>query len=807
AIVGNAGKNQDKSRSVIVGMLGQVPAKVSAENGPIRPGDSLTSAALPGYAMAASAGDSTVGVALEGLAEGTGMIKALISRRNKSLTVAEVESAVVDRIAAMEIEDEVALLVSDAVKAYNFDPIVAAKITDEVDAVEASFGLALSQKAGELTNLINANKLSFVKEEGGKVAINTDLTVSGSLAAGNITASAITAYNDFVIANGTSTPISIKDTLARLTADEMTKTKLTVTQDLYAGNSFEVMGAQVAGAAIERPVFRIAADGTITVREDLVLSGYEMWLDIPGLVSVFAYDTAADADGGAWITGNRSASWYNEAIDASAEACNLDSNDRCGTRSFPQQAIIAAASDTLYIFNAQDGSLWKKITRHAGGSVLATDSISADDGDITAITAADGSVYIAQAGTVSILDFVNDQKQTLKQVQDDGSAGLITSSSITSLSTEAIAGKTYLAVAGDAGLDLVNLSDETASHYAGAAAGVVLAPSGDMYAIATSTLSVFARVHLQDELAPTSSYTATSTEPLLGLRVSADGATAYTAQGSDVLVFTYNRHPERSASGVEGSNVNTGLYLSTRRVRLAQDDEVITGLHVDERAQVIYAATASGVKALALGDGAVLATYESGEDSAGAPWSAVGASQVASLTRFGSNHEGELLSDTLVIATPQGLLAQSADYSLRALQASGGRVGSSERSGRLRITDEARFSGRIAVTDGQSRPVFNIDETTGNAFIREDIQFGEHRARRAVAGARDAFVYDTTQDADGGKWRVGVRGGSFPQKAILIAGTDGVSVFDAKDNSLVEALSAVASPLLVRARDGIMAVA
>ena len=42
--------NRDK---VVVGMLGLVPCKVSGENGPIRPGDKLTSAGTPGYAMRA----------------------------------------------------------------------------------------------------------------------------------------------------------------------------------------------------------------------------------------------------------------------------------------------------------------------------------------------------------------------------------------------------------------------------------------------------------------------------------------------------------------------------------------------------------------------------------------------------------------------------------------------------------------------------------------------------------------------------------------------------------------------------------
>ena len=97
AVIGNYTKEaaSNSNHYVIVGMLGQVDAYVSAENGPINIGDSLTSASsTPGYAMRADGGDSTVGIALESLKEGTGKIKVLISRRNKSLAVEEVEDLV-----------------------------------------------------------------------------------------------------------------------------------------------------------------------------------------------------------------------------------------------------------------------------------------------------------------------------------------------------------------------------------------------------------------------------------------------------------------------------------------------------------------------------------------------------------------------------------------------------------------------------------------------------------------------------------------------------------------------------------------
>ena len=132
AIIGNARDSYAEDENYkIIGMLGQVKAFVSAENGEIRPGDSLTSASSTlGYVMRAEPGDPTVGVALEAFApspasaytevmadkpivtgEGsqyeTGVINVLISRRNKSLTVEMVESRITERIAAMEIEDDI----------------------------------------------------------------------------------------------------------------------------------------------------------------------------------------------------------------------------------------------------------------------------------------------------------------------------------------------------------------------------------------------------------------------------------------------------------------------------------------------------------------------------------------------------------------------------------------------------------------------------------------------------------------------------------------------------------------------------
>jgi hypothetical protein len=52
-----------------IGLVGRVPVKVSTENGPVRAGDYLTSASIPGYAMKATYAGRVIGKAMEDLTE------------------------------------------------------------------------------------------------------------------------------------------------------------------------------------------------------------------------------------------------------------------------------------------------------------------------------------------------------------------------------------------------------------------------------------------------------------------------------------------------------------------------------------------------------------------------------------------------------------------------------------------------------------------------------------------------------------------------------------------------------------------
>ncbi|MFA5022561.1 MAG: hypothetical protein WC508_05805 [Patescibacteria group bacterium] len=176
AVIGNAPDDEKRgSDYTIVALLGQIPGYVSAENGEIRPGDSLTSASIPGYLMKANAGDSTVGIALEPLDAGQGTINVLISRKNKSLTVEQVEGKITQHIADMEIEDEVNLLVANAVDNLNLDEeingaidpkllLLESKLTVTTDALGSRID-SLNYLTTDLLSTVNDNDLRLTTLE------------------------------------------------------------------------------------------------------------------------------------------------------------------------------------------------------------------------------------------------------------------------------------------------------------------------------------------------------------------------------------------------------------------------------------------------------------------------------------------------------------------------------------------------------------------------------------------------------------------------------------------------------------------
>lgn len=83
AFLGGATEDADTGDNIPLSIVGIVPVKVSAENGPIQPGDLLTTSDTPGYAMVChdrlNCIGAIIGKALEPLTEGTGIISVLIT--------------------------------------------------------------------------------------------------------------------------------------------------------------------------------------------------------------------------------------------------------------------------------------------------------------------------------------------------------------------------------------------------------------------------------------------------------------------------------------------------------------------------------------------------------------------------------------------------------------------------------------------------------------------------------------------------------------------------------------------------------
>jgi hypothetical protein len=81
AFLGGAGDGEDPAGKVPLALVGIVPVKASAENGPIRPGDRLVASATPGHAMRCSRDDAdgaVIGKALSALDADTGKVRMIV---------------------------------------------------------------------------------------------------------------------------------------------------------------------------------------------------------------------------------------------------------------------------------------------------------------------------------------------------------------------------------------------------------------------------------------------------------------------------------------------------------------------------------------------------------------------------------------------------------------------------------------------------------------------------------------------------------------------------------------------------------
>ena len=195
AVVGNYEDGRDNNENYkVIAMIGQIPAKVNDESGAVNIGDSLTSSSTPGYLRKAEAGESTVGIALERLGSGDGDIQVMISRRNKSLTVETVEQSIQERIAQMEIEDQVNQIIANGTEILDIRTRLSA-----LEMANMGNGLLMTDIQNQMTQIKDQIKdvdfaemndkldalLSFLDATDGDIYINgkleAEITETGAL--------------------------------------------------------------------------------------------------------------------------------------------------------------------------------------------------------------------------------------------------------------------------------------------------------------------------------------------------------------------------------------------------------------------------------------------------------------------------------------------------------------------------------------------------------------------------------------------------------------------------------------------------
>lgn len=214
-----------------------------------------------------------------------------------------------------------------------------------------------------------------------------------------------------------------------------------------------------AAAATER-LLQVGSEtnrGNSVTYGEVVTKGQRDITALTNIKDIYVYDTTADSDGGRWIdwATTDKLSWYTETLDDGPnDPCNIASDDRCYKASFPRKAILVVTTDALYIFDAQDNTLWMKFSQNASGYALGIDT----NNDPSSVSALNGVIYVGtngvSAGGLYAFDFTTDRMW--KYDSTDRSQGDVGIGSRNSAVTYNSDNNTQFDLGNDTGWDAVN---------------------------------------------------------------------------------------------------------------------------------------------------------------------------------------------------------------------------------------------------------------------------------------------------------------------------------------------------------------
>ena len=298
--------------------------------------------------------------------------------------------------------------------------VVALDITQSSNAANG-MNLAANSIDGETGLAITTNGLTSGK--GISITSSVAASFTGNLADISLTGSAASNTGNVLAVSNTGTAnanttlfvdhrATGTDNLALRVNDEASDT----TPFIIDGSGRVGIGtATISDNASTERLLQVGSEtnrGNNVTYGEVITKGQRDITALTNIKDIYVYDTTADSDGGRWIdwATTDKLSWFTETLDdGPSDPCVIASDDRCYKSSFPRKAILAVTSDALYIFDAQDNTLWMKFSQNASGYALGVDT----NNDPSSVTAQNGVIYVgtngSAAGGLYAFDFTSDR--------------------------------------------------------------------------------------------------------------------------------------------------------------------------------------------------------------------------------------------------------------------------------------------------------------------------------------------------------------------------------------------------------------
>jgi cytoskeletal protein CcmA (bactofilin family) len=242
----------------LVGLIGQLDSRATTvgSGGVIKSGDPLTSSAIPGVLRKALPGESTVGVALTGLAEGEGDIRLLIARTNTSNLTDKIDAEVSAHVAALKVDDKIKASLEAVISDSAFDERITSVVTAQLTELHPLQDrvLTLEQTISNLSaQLLALSGSTFHGTSDMGQVTGDNLTLTGSVNASDLTSeNTLTVGRDARIGGDLYLEGALK------VGSLIIPGGATIEGDVTTGKLKAASGSQI--------------DGTLTVAGDLLVS-------------------------------------------------------------------------------------------------------------------------------------------------------------------------------------------------------------------------------------------------------------------------------------------------------------------------------------------------------------------------------------------------------------------------------------------------------------------------------------------------------------------------------------------------------